>query len=286
MPLNADQLEAFWMVVEAGGYHAAADRLFITQSAVTQRVQALEARLGQRLFVRAGRGVALTPAGELLARHCRTQFEAEAGLLARLGGEEGALAGRLAVGAGTSEGRLWLLPAVAELARRHPALDLTVVLDDQLDGAGLLESSRVDAVLGETPLRRRGLRSTALGQVGYRLVASFDDWPAEPSLAQLLERRAIDFDPQDRITLDHLALCYPGADLGELRRHFVNDTHGIQAMALAGGGFAVLPQAILDPRLRVFHPAVSSTRTLYWSVPDGPLAPATRALRQLISVAN
>jgi ArgP family transcriptional regulator len=291
MPLNADQLEAFWMVVEAGGYHAAAERLFITQSAVTQRVQALEARLGQRLFVRAGRGVALTPAGELLARHCRARFEAEAGLLAQLGGEGGALAGRLAVAAGTSEGRLWLLPAVAALARAHPALDVTVTLDDQLDGAALLEASRVDAVLGETPLRRRGLRSTAVGQVPYRLAAAFEDWPDAPDVAQLVARRAIDFDPSDRITLDHLARCVPGADLGELRRHFVNDTHGILALALAGGGFAVLPEVVLAPHLasgalRAHFPEVISQRGLYWTTPEGPATPAVRALRQMIKVSN
>lgn len=290
MPLNADQLEAFWMVVEAGGYHAAAERLFITQSAVTQRVQALEARLGQRLFVRAGRGVALTPAGELLARHCRARFEAEAGLLARLGGEDGQLAGRLAVAAGTVEGRRWLLPAVAELARTHPALDVSVTLDDQLDGAALLEASRVDAVLGETPLRRRGLRSATVGQVPYRLAAAWTDWPAEPPAELLLARRAIDFDPTDRITLDHLARCLPGADLGPLRRHFVNDNLGILGLAIAGGGFAVLPEALLAPHLAsgeltAYYP-VTSQRTLYWSTPDGPPTPAVKALRQLINLAN
>ncbi|MDB5096824.1 MAG: LysR family transcriptional regulator [Cyanobacteria bacterium RYN_339] len=277
------------MVVEAGGYHAAADRLFITQSAVTQRVQALEGRLGQRLFVRAGRGVALTPAGETLARFCRAQREAEAGLMAQLGGEDGRLAGRLAVAAGTSEGRLWLLPAVAALARAHPALDVTVTLDDSLDAAALLEASRVDAVLGETPLRRRGLRSTAIGQVSYRMAGTYDDWPDAPTPEALLERRAIDFEPHDRITLDHLALCLPGTDLGALRRHFVNDTHGILALTLAGGGFAVLPEVVLRPHLgvlRLFYPQVESQRTLYWSVPEGQMAPAVRALRQLIKLAN
>jgi LysR family transcriptional regulator (chromosome initiation inhibitor) len=282
LPLNADQLDAFWMVVQAGGYHAAADRLFISQSAVTQRIQALEAELTTRLFVRAGRGVTITEAGRILARHCRTQRDAEGALLAALQGGEQDLIGRLAVAAGTAEGRLWLLPLAAALGRDHPNLELTVTLDDKLDPVAALESCQVDAVIGETPLRRRGLRSTLLGRSTYRLVASDligSSWPSEPTLATLIAWRAIDFDPRDRITLDHLAACLPGADLSPLRRHFVNDTHGILDMALRGAGFAVLPDTLLASHLDcgellAFYPQVVSKRPLYWTVPEGPQPPA------------
>jgi len=120
--------------------------------------------------------------------------------------------------------------------------------------------------------------------VAYRLAAAFP-------LASPLEHRAIDFAPADRITLEHLALCLPGEDLGPLRRHFVNDNAGILALALAGGGFAVLPEVLLAPHvaageLTIYYPEVVSRRPLYWTVPEGPQPPAVLALRKLIKIPN
>jgi DNA-binding transcriptional LysR family regulator len=90
--------------------------------------------------------------------------------------------------------------------------------------------------------------------------------------------RAIDFNSKDRVTIDHLGLCLPGADFGGLRRHFVNDDQGILEWVLAGGGFSVLPWpvvegAIADQRLRTFYPAIRSDRPLYLSYAEG-VAPA------------
>lgn len=287
MPLNADQLEAFWEVVQADGFHRASERLYITQSAVTQRIQALEAAVGARLFVRVGRKATLTEAGQVLLRYCREQRQAEATLLSRLGGQGEELAGRLAIAADSGSGRSWVLPALAELGRRHRALDLQLVLDDAADPVGLLEAGKVDAVVGESPIRGRGLRSRMVRTTSYRLVAAPEvtrGWPDRPSWDRLGSLRAIDFAPDDPITLDHLALCMPEQSLADLRRYFVNDTRAIADWVLSGGGFSALPSAWIDGlvqagRLRVLYPEVSSTRSLYLSAPEGP---ATQALGELI----
>jgi ArgP family transcriptional regulator len=284
MPLNADQLDAFWMVVQQGGFHKAADALFITQSAVTQRVQALETALGQRLFLRSPRGVALTPAGQVLLRHCRDRREAEAAVIAALAGAADGLKGRLAVASTTVAGRAWVLPTLVALGQAHPGLDLALTLGDDLAPLPLLESCQVDAVLSEAVVRRQGLRSVRVGAMPFALVASPEvtaEWPERPALDRLTTLRAIDFNPQDRVTLDHLALCLPGADLGALRRHFVNDDQGILEWVLAGGGFSVLPwpmvaDAVAAGALRAFYPDVRSERPLYLSHAEG-VAPAAMA---------
>lgn len=284
LPLNADQLDAFWMVVQHGGFHKAADALFITQSAVTQRVQALEAALGQRLFLRSPRGVALTPAGQVLLRHCRDRREAESAVLSALAGADAGLGGRLAVASTTVAGRAWVLPTLVALGQAHPDLDISLTLGDDLAPLPLLESCQVDAVLSEAVVRRQGLRSVRMGAMPFALVASAAvtaGWPETPDLAQLATLRAIDFNPEDRVTLDHLALCLPGADLGALRRHFVNDDQGILEWVLAGGGFSVLPwpmvaEGVAAGTLRAFYPATRSERPLYLSYAEG-VAPAAMA---------
>ena len=171
MPLDADQLDAFWHVVQAGGFHAAADVLHLSQPAVTQHVRALETALGQQLFVRAGRGVALTEAGRTLLAHCGVVRQAEAELRQALGDGTGGLAGHLALAAGTAEGLAWVVPALAALGRAHPALDLTLELLDPPDAGALLAGGRVAAVVGEFPARRSGLHAIKLADVPYVLVA-------------------------------------------------------------------------------------------------------------------
>mgnify|MGYP001186192873 CR=1 FL=1 len=284
MPLNADQLHAFWTVVQTGSYHRAAEALFVTQSAITQRIQALENALGQKLFIRVGRGFTLTEAGRTLSRYCREQSQAEDRLRMELQGGGNGLAGRLSVASGSVEGCQWLLPEVAKLGREHPDLDITLRVDEGIDPVALLESGKVDAVLSEMPLRRRGIRSTRIGTMAYQLTLASElgtDWPDEPSSATLKTTRIIDFSPRDRVTLDHLERCLPGEDVSDLRRHFVNDTMALLGWILAGGGTSALPIPLIRPhleagRLRILFPGITTQRPLYWASPEGSRSPAAQ----------
>ena len=69
--LNLYKLEIFAIVVQTGSFSAAADRLLLTQPAISQHIQDLEASLGARLFERGRRGVSLTPARETLHTYTR-----------------------------------------------------------------------------------------------------------------------------------------------------------------------------------------------------------------------
>jgi DNA-binding transcriptional LysR family regulator len=70
--LNLYKLEIFALVVESGSFSAAAERLLMTQPAVSQHIQDLEASLGAKLFTRGRRGVRLTSAGEKLHNYTRS----------------------------------------------------------------------------------------------------------------------------------------------------------------------------------------------------------------------
>ena len=73
--MDVTQARTFLEIAESGSFIAAAERLHVTQTAVSARVRALEDLLGRRLFVRNKAGARLTPAGERLVRHATTMVQ-------------------------------------------------------------------------------------------------------------------------------------------------------------------------------------------------------------------
>jgi len=69
--LNLHQLEVFYVVAQSRTFGEAADKLYISQPAISQQIKGLEIAVGSRLFERSRRGISLTPAGEILLEHTR-----------------------------------------------------------------------------------------------------------------------------------------------------------------------------------------------------------------------
>ena len=136
--MDTRQLAAFCAVVERKSFSQAAERLGVTQPAVSLQVRALEERVGKRLLDRSGRRVEPTEAGRRLYRSAQRVLQAEEQLLVDLSGDEtGELAGTLRLGASTGPGAHLVPLLLCELARSHPALrvalsvaDTQTVIDD------------------------------------------------------------------------------------------------------------------------------------------------------------
>ena len=122
---NLDELRAFLLLAETGSFAAAARRLGRDATAVSRRVQALEARLGLRLAERTTRRVALTDAGHAYLARIRAPLEAlaaaESDMLSLAGG---APQGRLHLALPGSFGRLWLAPLIIGFAQAHPRVTI------------------------------------------------------------------------------------------------------------------------------------------------------------------
>jgi DNA-binding transcriptional LysR family regulator len=124
--MNLNRLAVFHAVAQTGSMTLGAERLDISQPAVSKQVQELERALGVHLFDRIGRRVHLSQAGEILADYARRLFalahEAKEAMVdVRAVGR-----GRLVIGASTTIGT-YLLPGVlAEFWRRHPKVELLV----------------------------------------------------------------------------------------------------------------------------------------------------------------
>jgi len=144
--LDTRRLRVFCVVVEEGSFTAAADRLYLTQSAVSQQMAILEREVGMALLERRSRGVRPTPAGELLAERAR-------GLLRTLADMEDELR-RLADGPrqarlGTfATAGLQVVPAVVQRYRQrlHDAR-LVVVPAQPTEVAGMLTDHTIDVGL-------------------------------------------------------------------------------------------------------------------------------------------
>lgn len=89
MRLNYLHLRAFWAVAHEGNLTRAAEKLGVSQSALSTQIQSLEARLGQPLFDRRGRALHLTEAGRIALDHADVAFDAGEELVATLAGQGG-----------------------------------------------------------------------------------------------------------------------------------------------------------------------------------------------------
>ncbi len=141
------QLAALVEVAAAGSFTRAAERLGVSQPTVSGAVRALEQRVGTPLLVRAPRSVRLTAAGRALLPHAERALvlaaEAETALDRAVAGDRL----RLWVSGGEALATYVLPPAIAELRKRLPSLDVGFVVGDEARVLSALRSGEVDAAL-------------------------------------------------------------------------------------------------------------------------------------------
>ena len=129
--MDTRQLAAFVEVVERRSFSQAAERLGVTQPAVSLQVRSLEKRLDRRLLDRSGRRVEPTEAGLALYRGAQRMLQLEEQLVEELAeGEAGELGGTLAVGASTGPGSTVVPVLLCEFQREHPGVAVSLSISD------------------------------------------------------------------------------------------------------------------------------------------------------------
>ena len=148
--MDTRQLHAFCTVVERRSFSQAAERLGVTQPAVSLQVRSLEKRLGTQLLDRSGRRIEPTEAGLRLYRGAQRLLQLEEQIVNELAEDaEGELTGRLELGASTGPGGVVVAELLCELALRHPELAVHLHVADT-----------------QTIVERVGDRALELGVVG------------------------------------------------------------------------------------------------------------------------
>src|ERR671927_154266 len=128
--MDTRQLAAFCAVVERKSFSQAADQLGVTQPAVSLQIRSLEQRLGTQLLDRSGRRVEPTEAGLRLYRSAQRLLALEEQLLEEVAAEDGALAGRLELGASTGPGGTVLPRVLCEFQRLQPQVAVVLSVSD------------------------------------------------------------------------------------------------------------------------------------------------------------
>lgn len=160
--MNTDQVRCFCMVVEHGGFRRAAQHLFLSQSAVSQQVQALEHVLGVALLDRSRRPPRPTEAGEAVYQLGKDLLERVAAIHNAVDQLKGLHGGRVSVAAGIGPGQYVLPPLIARFRRLYPEvrIELTVVPTPQVFEQTL--RGAVDLGIGLRYHVPQGLEATTL----------------------------------------------------------------------------------------------------------------------------
>jgi DNA-binding transcriptional LysR family regulator len=252
--LDLHKLHLFTTVIQEGSFSAAAQRLYITQSAVSQQIKELEVTLGRQLFQRGWRGVKLTPHGEILHQYAQEIFALIARAEAALTDVEQLTSGRICIGA-TPGIASYLIPTWVERFRSHyPTLTVTLntgitsaIINDVL--AQRLDIGLIEGELGA--IQNPRLAWLGLAEIEQQVVVGMHHpwWGADCKPINALHRQSFIMRPpnsQTRIWLDEALRQYGieriiGAEFDNLE--------SIKRAVVSGTCMSILPRYTVEDEI-------------------------------------
>lgn len=197
--LNYNHLRYFWAVAHEGSLTRAAERISLSQSALSVQIQKLERQVGHPLFERVGKKLVLTEAGRIALDYADTVFKAGDELMSTLQGRPAASRQVLRVGALTTLSRNFQLEFLRPLVGRSD-VELIVRSGAMRELLAQIEAHEIDVVLANSaagrdarsPLRNHLLNEQPVSLVGRprldgRLFRFPDDLRTEPVLLPSLD---------------------------------------------------------------------------------------------------
>jgi LysR family transcriptional regulator, chromosome initiation inhibitor len=268
-------LECLAAIVEEGGFDKAAQRLNITQSAVSQRLRALEAQVGTVLIVRS-RPLRATAAGRLLLKHTRQMRLLRADVERELrelapsstggAGEEE----RISIAVNADSIATWALPALDGPARQ--GLPLEMITDDQDFTHEWLREGQVLGCVTTVKQPLRGCKVVPLGAMHYVAVAQAayarERLPQGLTPHNFRDIAFVAFNRKDDMQAEFVGKAF-GLRRVSLHQLFVPSSEGQVRAVLAGWGVSVVPELLVrglvsQGELVNVVPAASVPVQLYW----------------------
>lgn len=246
MPISSNQLEAFYAVAQVANFTRAAEKLNVTQSALSQRILNLESDLETALFIRDRAGLRMTEAGTKLLRYCHTKDSLEAEFVSSLKSKSAkSLSGIIRIAGFSSVIRSVLMPALADIAREHEALQFEFFTREVDDLLPMLKRGEVDFIVSDQVYQREELETASLGVEKNVLVEKRGYDGADIYL---------DHDERDQTTFKYLKLT--GVRAGSIRRRYLDDVYGLIDGVKLGYGRSVLPLHLIKDEkiISVLHP--------------------------------
>ncbi len=271
---DSDALECLAAIVEEGGFERAAVRLSVTESAVSQRLRALEAQVGTVLLVRS-RPIKPTAAGRLLIKHAmqmrllRADLETDLQDLAP-GSSAMREEDRVSIAINADSIATWALPALGEMVSE--GLPLEIITDDQDFTHEWLREGQVLGCVTTLKQALRGCKVLPLGAMQYVAVASAayatTHCPQGLTPHNFRQIPFIAFNRKDDLQTEFVSRAC-GLKRVALSQRFVPSSEGQVRAVLAGWGLSVLPllqvQHLLASGAMVnVAPHVTLPVNLYW----------------------
>lgn len=244
MKLSGPLLEAFYQVAQTRNFTRAAAVLFITQSALSQRIRQLEEELGVTLLIRERTGAVLTSEGERMLRYCQLQGAMEEELLRDIRHNKGELdAGVVRIGAYSSILRSVVMPSLAPLMQQSPGVGFEFFSREMSQLPAALRANEVDIILSNQKLEKKDLVAEHLGDEKCVLIESDDpkfgrnttmldhDF-ADPTTDDFFAQNPTKSVKYQRCYLDEVYAIIDGVRLGLGRavvsRHLIENNKGIR----------------------------------------------------------
>lgn len=271
MELDYDAIAVLSAVIRTGSFEAAARELAVTQSAVSQRVRALEERYGAILVIR-GRPCVATEEARLLCQHYDQVVLMQHDLRVRLETSTSSVLAQkhLRIGVNNDSLATWF-PEVVRRAQTQLGLRVEVLNDDQDHTEQSLRSGNAVAAVTASERPVPGCRRTSLGAMDYLAVAT----PAfirrevgpEITLARLARAPALMFDRKDTLNEQWMMLAF-GQSVA-LSSHMIPSFEGLIACCLGEVGWTLLPAIAARPhvaagRLQEIVPDKRVAVSLHW----------------------
>jgi LysR family transcriptional regulator, chromosome initiation inhibitor len=274
---DPDALECLAVIVEEGGFERAAQRLSITQSAVSQRLRSLEAQVGTVLIVRS-RPLKATSAGQLLLKHTKQMRLLRADLERDLKELAPSSSGareeeRVSIAINADSIATWALDALGPLVRE--GLPLEIITDDQDFTQEWLREGQVLGCVTTLKQALRGCKVVPLGAMHYIAVSSINtgangsfDPQKGLNAHNFKDIPFIAFNRKDDMQSEFVAKAF-GLKRVSLRQLFVPSSQAQVRAVQAGWGVSVVPQLLAQPHVDAGElvnllPGFTLPVQLYW----------------------
>ena len=183
MDINYELYKVFFHVATTLSFSEASKQLFISQSAVSQAIKALEKKLDQTLFIRSTKKVQLTPEGEILLRHVEPAMNlikrGESQLV-----DSASSGGQIRIGASDTICRYFLVPYLERFHKEFPNAHIKVTNETSLKCVELLETGQVDLIVINYP------NSNLSNLYSMKKIAKFDDvFVANSAFSELQDKK-------------------------------------------------------------------------------------------------
>ena len=240
--MNLRFVEAFYWVATLQSVSRAAEKLFITQSAMSARIASLEQELGTLLIDRRDKQFRLTFAGQRFLKHAARLLELQRDIKLEMGGDA-PLDVQMRIGAIESVLHSWLIPWVEHLRAQYPELELELSVETTPVLIDLVRRGALDIVFTASPANAEGVRTKSLPAMEMAFLGN----------ALTHRKRAYrmsDFADMELMTFQrgsqpHLALLdqLKAANVQPKKVHAISSISAMVQLVQSGFGVATLPTA-------------------------------------------